>query len=403
MATALDRGITLFELGRYEEAVKQLGESPTDFTARYYMMLCFYNLEQYDRAASLSSELLAEDPNQPDVFFIKARIANHRDEEKDALKFVDEAISMDPEEADYFGFKAGLLLKKKKYQEALQLANHGLSLDAKNNYCLNLRAQILTKLDRKEEAGETVENILYDNPEDSYSHANVGWVALEHSDHKKAIEHFRMALQLDPNNEYARNGMSTALKAKNFIFRWHLKYAFWISKQQGKNQWIFIIGIYLVYRLSVKLLGAAGLSILAVPLIIAYLLFALGSWMIDPISNAILSLDRNGKFLLDQQEKNSGIAIVALATTALITGILFYTTSIDYFAAIGLASLCAMVPLPSSFLREEKKSRYFAMIYGSLILLVGLAGPFAVADIGMVLIATIFMLVAFTWLDNIVS
>ena len=310
---------------------------------------------------------------------------------------------MDPEEADYFGFKAGLLLKKKKYQEALQLANHGLSLDAKNNYCLNLRAQILTKLDRKEEAGETVENILYDNPEDSYSHTNVGWVALEHDDHKKAIEHFRMALQLDPNNEYARNGMSTALKAKNFIFRWHLKYAFWISKQQGKNQWIFIIGLYLVYRLSVKLLGAAGLSILAVPLIIAYLLFALGSWMIDPISNAILSLDRNGKFLLDQQEKNSGIAIVALATTALITGILFYTTSIDYFAAIGLASLCAMVPLPSSFLREEKKSRYFAMIYGSLILLGGLAGPFVVADIGMVLMATIFMLVAFTWLDNIVS
>lgn len=403
MATAIDRGITLFQLGRYEEAIKQLGENPADFTAKYYMMLCFFNLKQYDRAELLTSELLALDPEQPDVFFIKARIANLNGKEANALEFIDEAISMDPEEADYFGFKAGILLEKKKYEEALKLANHGLSLDAKNSYCLNLRAQILTKLDRKEEAGETVENILYDNPEDSYSHANVGWVALEHGDHKKAIEHFRMALQLNPNNEYARSGMSTALKAKNFIFRWHLKYAFWISKQQGKNQWIFIIGIYLVYRFSVKLLGAAGLSVLAVPLIIAYLLFALGSWMIDPISNAILSLDRNGKFLLDKNEKYSGIAIVALAATALITGVLFYTTSIDYFAAIGLASLCAMVPLPSSFLRDGKRSRYFAMIYGSLMLVVGLVGPFVVADIGDVLIAIIFMLVAFTWLDNFVK
>ncbi|WP_442847130.1 tetratricopeptide repeat protein [Leeuwenhoekiella sp. H156] len=403
MASAVDRGITLFELGRYEEAVKQLSENPADFTARYYLMLCFFNLKQYDRAELMTNELLAEDPNQPDIFFIKARIASQRNQDADALSFIDEAISMDPEEADYFGFKAGLLLDKKKYEEALGLANHGLSIDAKNNYCLNLRAQILTKLDRKEEAGETVENILYDNPEDSFSHANVGWVALEHGDHKKAMEHFRMALQLNPNNAYARSGMSTAIKAKNFIFRAHLKYAFWISKQQGKNQWIFIIGIYLVYRLSVELLGAAGLSVLAVPLIIAYLLFALGSWMIDPISNAILALDKNGKYLLDQNEKFSGIAIFSLVITALIAGSVFYATGIAYLAAIGLASLCAMVPLPSSFLRDGKRSRYFAMIYGSLILLVGLIGPFVVTDIGDVLIAIIFMLVAFTWLDNIVK
>ncbi|MAW96075.1 MULTISPECIES: tetratricopeptide repeat protein [unclassified Leeuwenhoekiella] len=403
MASAVDRGITLFELGRYEEAAKQLSENPADFTARYYLMLCYYNLNQYDRAELMTAQLLAEDPNQPDVFFIKAQIAKQQDKHADAQKFIDEAISIDPEDADYFGFKAGLLLDKKNYEEALHLANHGLSMDAKNSYCLNLRAQILTKLDRKEEASETVENILYDNPEDSFSHTNVGWVALEHGDHKKAMEHFRMALQLNPNNEYARNGMSTALKANNFIYRWHLKYAFWISKQTGKNQWIFIIGIYLAYRFSVKLLGEAGLSVLAVPLIIAYLLFALGGWMIDPISNAILSLDRNGKFLLDQNEKYSGILIVTLALTALVTGSVFYATGIAYFAALGLASLCAMVPLPNSFLRYSKTSRYFALIYGLLILLVGFVGPFIVKDTGSVLIAIIFMLVAFTWLDNIVK
>ena len=113
MASAVDRGITLFELGRYEEAAKQLSENPADFTARYYLMLCYYNLNQYDRAELMTAQLLAEDPNQPDVFFIKAQIAKQQDKHADAQKFIDEAISIDPEDADYFGFKAGLLLDKK--------------------------------------------------------------------------------------------------------------------------------------------------------------------------------------------------------------------------------------------------------------------------------------------------
>lgn len=403
MADSIQRGIALFDLGRYKDALKEFGESPENPTAQRYMMYSLYNLERYNESEAMANSLLAQDPSDPDIFFLKARIEKQHDNDNAALEYLNEAISIYPEDADYFGLKAAILLDKKKYDDALGFANHGLSLDAKNRFCINLRAQILTKLNRKEEAGETVEYILYDNPEDSYSHANVGWVALEHGDHKKAIEHFRQALMLNPTMDYARSGMSTALKAKNFLYRWHLKYAFWISKQSGKNQWIFIIGLYVGYRLAVSALGAAGLTYLAAPLIIVYLLFALGGWMINPISNAILMLDKNGKFLLDKNEKTSGLTIFGLFLTAILCGTAFYATSFAIFGTIGFASLCAMVPLPNSFLREEKKSRFFAMIYGALMLCVGVFGLFVVPELGSIILAVLFMLVAFTWLDNFIK
>ena len=36
---------------------------------------------------------------------------------------------------------------------------------------------------------------------------------------KKALEHFKEALQFNPNFEYARQGMSTALKSNNFVWK----------------------------------------------------------------------------------------------------------------------------------------------------------------------------------------
>jgi tetratricopeptide (TPR) repeat protein len=290
------RGTQLIELGRYKEAIpflqNAIAEEPDNWEGKYHLAICFFDTGEYTKASKLTDGLLHDMPNESSVFFLKAQIALHQDRDKEAMEFVNEAISIYPYSADYFGFKSGLLLNIKNYEEGLKFANEGLRIDAKNAYCLNMRAQILTKLDRVDEANETVEDILYDNPEDSYSHANVGWVELENGNNKKALEHFKEALQFDPNFEYAREGMSTALKSKNFFYRWYLKYSFWIAKQSSKNQWAFIIGLYLVYRVSFKVLDANDMTYLAIPLMLAYLLFALGGWIMEPLSNTILNFDK---------------------------------------------------------------------------------------------------------------
>lgn len=402
----LTRGIQLIELGRFKEAIPFLqdaiAEDADSWLAKFNLAICFFNTENYSKASVLADGLLHEMPNNSDIFFLKARIALQQDRDKEAMELVEEAISIHPNDADYFGFKSGLLLHAKKYEKGLVTVNEGLRIDPKNAYCLNLRAQILTKLDRIEEANETVENILHENPEDSYSHANVGWVELENGNNKKALEHFKEALQFDPNFEYAREGMSTALKSKNFIYRWYLKYSFWISKQSSKSQWAFIIGIYLVYRFSIKLLSANDMAYLAIPLMIAYLLFALGGWIMEPLSNTILNFDKYGKYLLGENERMSGFVFGGLLVSGLAALLIFYFNDSDYALVLGATFICTLLPLPRAFLLNGKKAKMLVIAYGSLMLLIGLIGPLFI-DIYAAGIAVFIMMMAYTWIGNFIE
>ncbi|KGK32242.1 tetratricopeptide repeat protein [Cellulophaga sp. E6(2014)] len=399
-----DRGIQLFELGRIKDAIdhfkKAISEDHEDWTSKFYLAICYLNEKQLEEAEKITERLLEDTPNDANVFYLKAKIKLQKDEYDASRKFIDMAIAINPYDADYFGHKAGLLLQKKKFEEGLEAVNEGLRIDAKNAYCLNLRAQILTKLNRIPEADQTVEDILYDNPEDSYSHANIGWVQLENGNHKKALDHFKQALQFDPNFEYAREGMTTALKSKNFIYRWYLKYSFWMAKQSSKNQWVFIIGLYIAYRVAVKLLDSAGLSYVAIPLIIAYLLFALGGWIMEPLSNTILNFDKYGKFLLDKNEKISGFIFGSLALMGVISITLFYAFGFQYGLTLAIAFICTLIPLPGAFLITKKKPRVFGIAYGCTMLAIAFIGPLFTTLMFTQLII-FFMMVGYTWIGNI--
>lgn len=402
----LQRGIQLFELGRFSDAITHfkiaLAQDPEDYTSKYFIATCYLNMEKFSDAETIIQNLKSEDPENPDVFYLDAKAKFHLDKDKKALSLIDIAIGMNPISDIYFAQKADILLHLKEFEASLENANRSLSLNAKNAHALNVRANVLTKLNRKDEASSTVQNILNENPEDDYSHANVGWVELENGNLKKALEHFKEALSLNPNFEYARQGMSKALKSKNFIYNLYLKYSFWIAKQSSRNQWIFIIGIYLVYRFSIKLLSGLGLTYLAIPLIILYLLFALGSWFMEPLSNTILNFDRYGKYLLDKDEKNSGFAFGGLLLLSLTTATLFYVLSIDYFLVLAVTFLCLLLPFPRSFLLHSEKAQNLVMIYALIMAIIGIAGPFFLDEwtAGAIVFG---MMILYTWVGNILE
>ena len=400
-SSQLQRGIQLFELARYQDAIKYFNEDLESFQSRYYLALCYYQISDYDKAVKLSDNLLSEDPNSAAIFFLKAKIAQSIDNEKEALIFINKAIEIDPYDPNCFGLKASLLLQLKRYEEGLTMVNEGLHLDPNHNFCLNIRAQLLTKLERTEDAANTIENILLDNPEDAYSHSNVGWIALENNQTQKALSHFKEALQQDPNLEHAREGMSTALKSKNIIYSWYLKYNFWISKKSDKNQWGILIAIYLIYRFSYKFLIANDLGFLAIPLIIGYLLFALGSWMMEPMSNFILRFDDYGNYLLDSDEKKSGFVFGILLVIGLLSIILYYSLDIGVFLPLATASIAALIPLPRAFLVSNKKSKLAGFITGAIILAIGIFGLLFVPNPFSVAVTAFLVMVIFTWIGNI--
>ena len=61
---------------------------------------------------------------------------------------------------------------------------------------------------------QELRNTLSLDAEDATSHANLGWTLLHQGNLKKAEEHFREALRLDPELELARLGAIETLKSK---------------------------------------------------------------------------------------------------------------------------------------------------------------------------------------------
>ncbi|MDG5491515.1 lipopolysaccharide assembly protein LapB [Psychroserpens sp. SPM9] len=403
----LQRGIQLFEIGRYKEAIpyfkSAISEDTDDFYAKFLLANCLFQTDAIDKAFHLTLELRRVQPNNGDVYFLLSQLYLHKEDDKEALMSINKAIELNPYDENYFGQKSYIYLYQKKYTEALDFANEGLRINAKSTFCLNARTTALTKLNRKDEVVDTISDLLNDNPENAYSHANAGWSYLENNKTQKALTHFKEALKLNPNLEYARSGMLTAVKSKNKIYNLYLRYAFWMSNKSQANQWVFIIGIYLVYRFSIKALSATGMTYLAIPLIIAYLLFALGSWIMDPLSNMLLLFDKFGKFLLDEREKLTGQVMFGLLLASLIMFLCSLVIAADGFVLMSLTFLAAILPLTRGFSSEKQNPRLVNIAYGSLMILIALVGTLMGVPFGTIGLIVGIMFIAYTWLGNFIS
>ncbi len=86
------------------------------------------------------------------------------------------------------------------------------------------------------------------NPNNPNTHANLGWALLHKGEHEKAMIHFREALRLDPELQWAQQGIVEALKARHFIYRVMLKYFLWMSRLGSRAQWGVILGAYFGHR-----------------------------------------------------------------------------------------------------------------------------------------------------------
>lgn len=403
----LERGAQLFEIGRYQDAIpyfqKALSENVDDFFPKYYLAQCYLLTDNLEKAYALATELRSLFPNEENIYFLLSQIYLHQENIKEAETNIDKAIELNPYLEDFFGQKAYTLLAKKDFEGALNYANEGLKINAKSIFCLNARTTALTKLNRKEEAKSSIENLLHDSPENAHSHANVGWSLLEHNNTPKALEHFKEALALDPNLEFARSGMVTAIKSKNKIYNLFLRYSFWISKKSEKNQWFVIIGFYLAYRFSVKILSATGLTYLAIPLMVIYLFVVLGTWIMEPLSNMILLLDSYGKYLLDTKERLSGQLFLGLIVASILAFTSSFILNNTYFTLIGLTCLAAILPITRGALSYNKRPQYINLAYGTIMLLAAIIMSLMGSTIGNIGLVVGIMFVGYTWLANFIK
>ena len=357
----LERALLLFQQSRHELAENELRQAlasePDDAYAHALLALCLSEREKFDEATSEARQAIQLAPDFPFAHYAHAHVLYDRNRYPEALAAIQEAIRLDATDADYFSLLAAIHCEEKRWKEALAAAEQGLQFDSEHVGCTNLRAIAMVKLGRKAEAGATIDAALARNPDNSVTHANQGWTLLEQGEPKKALEHFRESLRLDPENEWARLGIIEALKARTFIYALMLKYFLWMSRFSPRVQWGIILGGYFGNRLLGGLAATnPKLAPWLLPVRILYIAFALMTWVADPLFNLLLRMNSFGRLVLSREQTVASNWFGSCLLLALLSlaGCLFFSFDFDkpWIAALIVFGFL-LLPLSATFKCQE--------------------------------------------------
>ncbi|MCB9294832.1 MAG: tetratricopeptide repeat protein [Lewinellaceae bacterium] len=401
----LERGKLLLAQSRLAEAERELKEAlsqqPDDAYAMAWLAECYLNGKRFAEALEVSERAMRFAPNNGFLLYTLARSYFYNKRTKEARETVARALSLNPNDPDFFLLRAHIEFYEENWQAALAAAEQGLELDPEHVNLINLRTQALVKLNRKAEAMETIDYALHHAPEDSYSHANKGWVAIERGAYGQAFGHFREALRLEPNNGYARAGLKEAIKARNWLYRGVLKYFLWLGKMNQQGRWVFIIGIYIFYRIMIEVAeNSPSLAPFLYPFIGLYILLAFSSWIAMPVSNLFLRLDPLGKYALDEDELRASTIVGLLGAGAAASLLAYWFSGVDMLLYLGLYLLLLLLPVGGLFsVDAQGRARRQLTYYTYTLAAVGLV---AVLTSGVNILAIIFLVgvFAYSWVAN---
>jgi tetratricopeptide (TPR) repeat protein len=408
MSAHIERAQLLISQSRFDMAESELrsalSQDPEDYRAHALLSYCLLRQSRIKDALSEANVAVGKEPGAPYAHYIRALALLESGRRMEAKAAAREAIQLDPSDADYFALLGGIHLDDKSWGEALKSAESALLLDAENVQAANVRAAALMKLGRGAEAGATLDSALAREPESAVTHANMGWTLLERGDHKKAQEHFREALRLDPDQEWAREGIVEAMKARNPFYRLMLQYFFFMSKLSNKAQW----GVILVALVGTRLLRSTAKAYPAfepAAMVIGamYILFMAATWLARPLFDLVLRVDRFGRLCLSaDQIKSSNLLGFTLLASAAFLAVGFATGNDAYIgAAIGTLALC--VPVAGIYATASPRRRRFRAAYSAALIVLGICAlalpePGARALAGGLFVAGI---IVYTWIANL--
>ncbi len=376
----LHRAEILLEQNRYTDAISELqkvvAQDPENAQAFSYLAICNAETGKLRDAFQAIEAAIRIEPNHAVHFYVLSKLYIDSNKLKDADQAIMEALRLQPFDPEFILLKAHIEYLRHNWHLSLEYAQNGLQLNAEHVGCLNMRAMSLVKLNRASEAYETIEFALRREPENSHSHANFGWTMLESGQYNRAFEHFKEALRLDPNNEYARTGLKEAIKSKNRIYRIILKYFLWVGKLRKKSQWILIIVAYIIYRIILYISeNVPAIAPVLYVIIGFYVLFAFSTWIAMPLSNLFLRLHPLGKHALNKDEVSASNTIIALIAGGLLFAGASFLFGYFILLAIGVCMIFMLIPVGGMFIAESgTKARRSLRQYVVVLSIVGALG-----------------------------
>ncbi len=403
------RAILLLQQSRFDQAADELrralAESPHDAHAHALLAVCLSHLDKLDDAQSEAEQAIVLAPDWAYSHYCRSVVLEHRKRFKEAEESAREAVRLDPSDADNYARLAATLFAQRKWQPTLEAALEGLAHDAEHAGCSHLRTMALTNLNRKDEAIRSVDASLARDPDNALAHTNKGWALLHQGQPRKALEHFREAVRLDPTFEYARLGLVEALKAHNPIYRVMLAYFLWMARLSSRARWGVILGGYFGY----KILGdiaekSPALAPWIWPLLIAYIIFVALTWFAMPLFNLLLRLNRFGRHALSRDQRVAANWFALCLVVALAGLAAMFITTLDVGAPTIIFAIGMALPLTTIYHCDRGWPRR-AMTYFAATMAVAGAAMVAGAALDAVWAQQVFLafligIIATPWIAN---
>ena len=375
----LTRASLLIQQGRFELAKRELAQvlandSEND-SAHRMMMSCLLHEQKPKQAIEHAHKAVHFGPEVAANHLALGFCLHRADQPADAEQALLEALRLNPHDANVYGLLASVQFSQRKWQPALDYAESGLAIDPDDSECRNLRSLTLERLGKSEIAVAAAEESLKRNPQDATTHATHGWALLHNRKHVEAKKSFREALRLDPNNEFARQGMVQALHAHHLLFRALFYWQSWLGRMSGGLQWAIILGLYFGQRvLSSLAQNYPLLKPFVFPIILLYIAFAVSTWIAEPLGNTLLRLNQYGRCLLNRKQiwaSNSFLILFIGCATAAIT-LWLQGHAIFGLAFLGFGLLLTL-PLSSMFQFDTPWKTYTMAALTGLLATAGLA------------------------------
>jgi tetratricopeptide (TPR) repeat protein len=329
-------------------ALAQDGQNPE---LHSLLAFCLSHTKDFENAESEARTAVGLAPDRAASHRVLGIVLADRHKYAAAAAAVEQAIALDPSDVETFGTLARVRYAQEDWRGMLDASETGLAIDPEHTRCNNLRAMALIKLGRRAEAGQTLDAALARDPENAFTHANRGWALLESGKQNEALDHFREALTFDPGMKWSRAGIVESLKSKNFVYRRLLQYFLFMSRLSPRARWGIVIGAFVLQRVLVSFAADhPAAAPYCIPLLIIYGLFALLTWLGQPLFNLLLLTDKLGRRALSSDQRWQAVLIGSMLLTAIAmaVGTAMFSISewkfLGYWTAVGIAA----VSLPAS-------------------------------------------------------
>lgn len=411
MEGRLDRAWLLYRQKRFDLAAREcldvLARDPEAADAHLLLALCRVRAGDQDGALESARAGVRLAPGAGWAHYVLGKVRWFRDEFREAEKSLGEAVRLEPENHEHRWMQVDVFLSLGDLAKALGAADAGVRLAPQSAGLAASRGVVFYNLARRDEAEAEFRRSLSLDAGNDVAHAGLGRLALARGKADAAVGHFRDSLRLDPTDEWAREGLVDALKARYPVYGLFVRYFEWSRTLDPNVRRILTVAVAVVAyfaRLAGKSLPTAATTVLGVAVLLAAL-FVFLSWLAGPVFNLVLRMSPEGRLLLTPDETRSSTVVGLLLLGAALFGVA--AAAGGWNAGWIVAGATCIAALPSAMATYRLPQGSLRTALGSAVALctfLGIAGGIAFIVVGTRVGATmagigIAVLVVLIWYD----